>query len=158
MKKFANGTIFSIPLDGAWLGYGQIVRPHQSRSYYMAGLAERSLAPAIPSCTAVLFLGNFLDILLRIGRWKVVGALPVPDDIPYPCHKIFISGQYYVESWDRQKRRVATPDEPRLLPNDTTFAPMILENAMRWHFGVAPHEDWFDRIQLDYVRSLARFL
>lgn len=100
-------------------------------------------------------MGNFFDVLIRNGRWQPVRRSAVPK-VVFPCFKIKIGDKFYVESWDRQRKREATVDDQALLEPRTNYGPIILENALKAHFGFAPWENAFDLLKVEHVAMLSR--
>jgi Immunity protein 26 len=159
--KIETGLVFAIPLAENGFGFGQLIA-WQNPIFYAAGYDLKAESPnvsdgAIQRARPVL-LGNFFDVLIRNGRWLPIKTLATPD-VPYPCFKIKIGDKFYVESWDRKKKREATSDECDMLPFRTNCGPIILENALKAYFEL---ETWnaklFDNLRLESVVTLSRLL
>jgi hypothetical protein len=105
-----------------------------------------------------VFLGNFFDILLKQQRWRILGSPSDGPSIPYPCNKLLKEGVYYVESWDGRRVRLATDAELAFLHDRVNSAATVLESALRWHFGLGPHEKFFDPVSAAYAKRTANLV
>jgi hypothetical protein len=155
------GLVFSIPLAEKTFGFGQLIA-WQRPIFYMAGYDLKSESPDVNepdmrNARPVLF-GNFFDVLIRNGRWLTIKQLETPK-APFPCFKVKIGDKFYVESWDRQQVREATFEECTILQFRTNRSAIILENALKAHFGLAPWEPRYDSLKAESaVKSSKMFL
>ncbi|MEQ8820663.1 MAG: hypothetical protein RLY93_10485 [Sumerlaeia bacterium] len=155
-----SGLVFAMPLDGNRFSFGQIIKT-QVRIHYMAGFDLLKSEPWIDSSeelamAQVVALGDFFDILLKLGRWQPVGTFECPP-VSLPFFKVKIGEDYFVESWDRSWTRVATEEEVRILGFRSHKAPIILENAIKWHFNLEPHHVFFDSLSPVRIHEISRF-
>lgn len=155
-KQTKRGDVFAIPLTSNIYGYGQVLAK-QWPIYYMTGFDFKSdslnLSPEDIIKNKMIFFGNFFDVLLKNGRWIVIGNTYIPDEIIYPCYKVIIDEDYYVESWDRKYRRLASEEEIAFLENRKDRSPIILENAIKSHFGMIPWDNQFNGIKRIFVEQ-----
>lgn len=155
-KNTDDGLIFSIPLAENTFGFGQLVA-WQEPIYYMVAYDLKSGSPTIEGTQELrpILMGNFFDVLIRNGRWQPIRSSSAPK-VVFPCFKIKIGDRFYVESWDRQRKREATQDDLTVLQFRTNYGPIILENALKAHFGIIPWERIFDPLKIECVTSLSR--
>jgi len=104
-----------------------------------------------------VFMGNFFDVLIRNGRWPTIKQLTIPN-VPFPSFKIKIENKFYVETWDRQHMREATPEECTILQFRSDHGPIILENALKAYFGLEPWEPVFDTLKAETVVKLSKVI
>jgi hypothetical protein len=151
-----EGLMFSIPLSEKSFGFGQLI-VWQMPIFYMVAYDLQSESPNIEEGQELrpILLGNFFDVLIRSGRWQPIRRSLV-SKVVFPCFKIKIGDKFYVESWDRQRKREATPDELAILEFRTDYGPIILENALKAHFGIIPWESMFDALKVERVATLSR--
>lgn len=149
------GLVFAIPLAENVFGFGHLIA-WQPPIFYMVGYdlkAESSNVPdsVIQQARPVL-LGNFFDTLIHNGRWLPVKNLATPD-VLFPCFKVKIGDKFYVESWDRKRKREITPIECDSLPFRTNYSPIILENALKAYFGLGSwNAKLFDNLKAESVK------
>ncbi len=150
-----TGLIFSIPLSKELFGFGHLVA-RQDPIFYMVAYDLQSESPDINGgdlrLSKPILMGNFFDILIRNCRWKSVKRLD-PPKVAFPCFKIRIGDTFYVESWDRQRKREATQEEIAILQPRSNYGPIILENALKAHFGLSPWERTFDALKAENVAN-----
>lgn len=157
-KRTKIGDVFEIPVSEKKKCCGQIVAK-KDPAFYMAGfdyitdLDFEINAPEVVN-RPVLFLGNFGDVLIRLGNWKVIGNVrPDLSRIPFPCYLVFESFQHFAESWDGTKRRPATSDEVRQPDGRDFNGAACLEECLKSHFGIiAPTSKW-DSFTIENVKS-----
>lgn len=154
-QNIDEGLIFCIPLSEKFFGFGQLI-VWRKPIYYMVAYDLKSELPTIDEVQELrpVLVGNFFDVLIRNGRWHALRKSPVPK-VLFPCFKIKIGDRFYVESWDQLRRREATADDLAVLQFRTNYGPIILENALKAHFGIIPWEMSFDPLKVEYVRSLS---
>jgi hypothetical protein len=155
-KKTKVGDVFAIPLEEQMLAFGQVVAARKPFCYLIGfDCTSGRDHPPIEEIAAspILFaLPQTFDILLKNGRWPLLGNLP-PDlaRIPFPRWKHFINGGYQVSNWDNTQWRPATDAEVRLLDGETTYSAMHLEHALQAHYGKRPWHPDFDHLRYNYV-------
>jgi hypothetical protein len=108
---------------------------------------------AIRRATPVL-VGNFFDVLISIGRWRPVRHF-TPPVVPYPCFKVRIGNAFYIESWDRRRKREATAIELAQLQFRSDYGPIILENALNAYFELRPWETTFEPLRAEAVSAVS---
>jgi len=150
-----EGLMFSIPLSEQTFGFGQLI-VWQKPIFYMVAYDLRSESRSINETQELrpILMGNFFDVLIRNGRWQPIRKSPVPK-VVFPCFKIKIGDKFYVESWDRQRNREATPADLAILEPRTDYGPIILENALKAHFGIMPSERMFDALRVEHITRLS---
>ena len=153
------GLVFAIPLAEKTFGFGQLIA-RQQPIFYMIGYDIRSELPTIDEQeirqAKPVLMGNFFDSLIRNERWLAIKKLKTPN-VPFPCFKVKIGDKFYIESWNRQQMREATPHECAVLPFRTDHSAIILEDAMRAYFGLQPWEPkWFDGLKAETIANLSR--
>jgi SAM-dependent methyltransferase len=106
----------------------------------------------------ILFLALSLDGKLAAGHWTVVGRRPVSEGIPLPAVKVAVGlgGQFDVVDYSGQRRRLASETEAQLLPTRKTFAPAILEEALRAKHGLEPWDEYLDQLSPNESVTTAR--
>ena len=143
--KLKTGDVFSVPIDGARVGVGQIVATYGKDAYYFA--IFDIVAPDVASIDLeqaplgrVLFLALSLDAKLAAGHWNVVGHRPVREGMPLPAFKeaVGVPDRIDVVDYSGEKRRPAQSAEVELLPNRKVIAPVRLEKALRAKHGLEP--------------------
>jgi hypothetical protein len=158
MKMIDEGLLFSIPLSEGMFGFGQLIVWQEPIFYMIAyDLRSESLGIADEQELRPILMGNFFDVLIRNGRWQPIRQLPVPK-VVFPCFKIKIGDRFYVESWDRERKREATPDDLDVLKPRTDYGPIILENALKAHFGLVPWEIMFEPLRVENVTMSSKRL
>lgn len=160
-KATQIGDLFQIAIDDKLVAYGHVVAKCEP-VYYMIAYDLLLFADQSPQIhnilrAPILFLGNFFDVLISTGRWKVVGKeSPDLSRIPFPSYKVKIGDYFYVESWNGNRRRLVTAEEESLLDFRDNWGPMYLESALKAYYG---HESWldeFDKLTLPYVELRSR--
>lgn len=154
-QSIDEGLVFTIPLSETFFGLGQLI-VWQKPIYYMVAYDLKSESPTIDEAQALrpVLMGNFFDVLIRNGRWHAIGKSPIPK-VLFPCFKIKIGDKFYVESWDQLRKREAAADDLAVLQFRANYGPIILENALKAHFGIIPWERSFDPLKVEHVRNLS---
>jgi hypothetical protein len=150
-----SGLIFAIPLDRQRFGFGQLVYK-QFPIWYMVAFDKSAPGPSLDNPveivnSEVIFGGNFFDVLIRNGRWPIVGTAGTPP-VRLPEYKLLVDGVMRVASWDRSELHDATYDEVKRLTFRANYAPMILENALRAHFGMGTWKPVYSEISMRRAR------
>jgi hypothetical protein len=152
-----TGLVFAIRLLNESFGFGQLV-VRQEPIFYMVAYDVQCETPAIEDHAIwqakPVLMGNFFDVLIRNGRWTPIRH-STPPVVPYPCFKIRIGDTFYVESWDRQRKRVATGEELMQLQPRSNYGPIILENALNAYFGLRPWEVTFESLNAEAVLAIS---
>jgi hypothetical protein len=143
--KLKTGDVFSVPIDEARVGVGQIVATYGKDAFYFAifdGTAADSASIDLEQAPKqrVVFLALSLDAKLAAGHWSVVGHRPVRDGMPLPAFKEAVGSPDRIDVVDYSggKRRPAQGAEAELLPNRKVVAPVRLEKALRAKHGLEP--------------------
>jgi len=156
-ENIDEGLVFSLPLLSGEFGFGQLIA-RQDPIFYMVAYDVRSESPTIDEerlrLARPVLMGNFFDVLIRKGRWEAVRRSPVPA-VPFPCSVIQIGSKFYVESWDRERRREATPLDIAVLRPRANHGPIILENALKAYFGLDPWKITFYPLKVENVARIA---
>src|SRR5215207_1084563 len=126
------GDVFDVPAPDGRRGIGQVVRaggvPYV---IILRDLFEDRPPPVELVAKEILLAAWTTDALFFHGRWVVVGNCPVVEDrIPYPSYLVLINGELVVEDFNGASRRLATPDDLRLLHYRTTYSPITLQKAL----------------------------
>lgn len=144
-RQWTVGDLFTIPVDDARFGVGQIVGTYGKDAYYLA--VYDYVAPEADSIDVdealearVIFLALSLDAKLAAGHWTVIDHRAVPDSVHLPAYKEAMGGPGRVEVVDYSgaRRRPASEAEAELLPNRKVVAPVRLERALRAKHGLEP--------------------
>src|SRR5438105_15803563 len=125
--RLRPGHIFAIPVDDDRLGCGLVISG-SGGVFYMAVFEPLYLRDCMPVLhdivgQPILFLAESLGAKVSHGYWPVLGHYRVdPSQYPAPVSKITVGSieSYFVVSFDRNRRRPATPEEVRELPFRTT--------------------------------------
>lgn len=137
-SRVSIGDVFEIPLDERRKVYGQVVGKYRNDAYYLAvfdRVLDREQSPplelAVDAPLSLLALS--FDAKLAAGHWPIVGRADVADDMPLPAYKEAVGSpdNIQVVDYSGTRRRPATADEARALPNRTLVAPIRLEKALR---------------------------
>ena len=156
--KISKGLVFAVPLSDGAFGLGQLIE-RQSPIYYMVAydvhVRSLELDQRVLGSMKPILMGNFFDVLIHIRRWKPIGNFPIPT-VDFPCFKVKTDDKFYVESWDRKRRREATPDDLEILEYRTDYGPIILENALKAYFGLGPWEKLFDPLKAESVANVSK--
>jgi hypothetical protein len=144
-RQWALGDVFTIPVDDARQGVGQIVGTYGKDAYYFAVYdcvaPERNSVDVNEALRArVLFLALSVDAKLAAGHWTVIDHREVPDVIRLPAYKEAVGGPGRVDvvDYSGKQRRLASESEAELLPNRKVVAPVRLERALRAKHGLEP--------------------
>jgi Immunity protein 26 len=155
-KRIRIGDVFQIPVSETQIGFGQVVAQNKPIYYMIAfdfisdGKSAVNIEDVVNA--PMIFAGNFFDGLFRTGDWKVVGNVNVKIEVvPFPCFKIYMEGKDYVESWDGTRRRLATPEEAKLLDNSTNYSALWLQEAVQAYFGAIPNDRQYDPLRIGHV-------
>ncbi len=155
------GNVFTVPVNEKQIGYGHVIARFEPVYYMVAydrvsSINQSSHVREITN-SPILFLGNFFDNLISMGHWKVIGNEPPElSRIPFPTYKVQIGNQYFIETWDGAKRRLATPEEILLMDFRDSSGPICLEKALQAYFDNGPWDTFFNRMTRDYVEARSK--
>ena len=143
--QIETGDVFSVPIENARFGIGQIVARYGKVAYYFAIFDAVAADPASVDLAQVtqqrlLFLALSLDTKLAAGHWHVLGNQPIREGLPLPAFKEMVGGPDRIDvvDYSGKRRRRAEPAEVEFLPNRKTVAPVRLEKALRAKHGLEP--------------------
>jgi hypothetical protein len=159
--KAKLGDVFQIPLDGARVGYGQVVAQPQKDVLFVCLFAAVSKTEEQPNLqtilrSEILLAGNTFDGKIWHGHWPVVGNVPPSSAIALPKYREGLPGHAFVESFDMTKRRVATIEEESVLPFRTFVAPIRLENALKALLGTGEWLEEYDHMRYELVQRSSK--
>lgn len=162
-RQVRVGDVFTMPLDDARVGYGQIVAKYGKDAYFFAIFEDvhpRGSEPDIAEVLGgrILFLALSLDAKLAADHWQVVEQRPVREDVPLPAYKE-VAGtpdQVDVVDYTGQRRRRSNPGESRLLRYRKVVAPVRLEKALRARHGLEPWRDEYAELKPIELASTKR--
>ena len=150
------GLVFSIPVDESHMGIAQLLAK-QSPIYYTviydilldnnAAISPDAVANAEP-----ILAGNFFTNFLRLERWTPLFIAKIPD-IPFPFFKVVVSGKFHTVSWDRNIERPSTDEEASALEFRANHSAMVLETALKAHFGKGAWNRHFEPLKIENVRA-----
>lgn len=145
------GDIFTIPVGDGRYYLAAITGDHSVNQHHVVVFdsvltdddrgVER-LEGAMPIFSALV-----LDTFLVGGQWKVIGR--TEDDLSryLPAYRVSMApDEWYAESFDAKRRRLASAVEIEALPLRTTWSAAVLQRAVRAREGLEPWLDVFDRI------------
>ncbi len=163
-KRLQLGDVFTIPLDEARVGFGQVVAKYHDEGYYFAIFDHaygRSALPAIHDVVSgpIAFLALSFDGKVYAGQWQVIGSAPVRKDLPLPAYKESVGtpDQIDVVDYSGQRRRRAAARELDVLPNRKFVAPVRLEKALRARHGLEPWSERYDDLRPNDAATTSRF-
>lgn len=163
MKKLRTGDVFTVPIDDATFGIGQVVATYDKGGYFLAifdTVVQRPVQVDLEAATteAVLFLTLSLDAKIAAGHWEVIGHAPVSPKIPLPAYKEAVGRPDRIDIVDYTGniRRPANSDEAEKLPNRSIVAPVRLEKALKAKHGLEPWNDAYDRLIPNEETTTAR--
>lgn len=156
------GDLVEIPIDDQRSCYGQVFDISQPGKFYFGvfdaafSTGEPPESDAIARCD-LLLVAETLDALLFHGRWHVVGNTGVQADVPYPWFRVAFGSEAkpYVANYSRTVIRPAQPHELALVDHRATFAPIILDQAVKARFGIGDWRPEFDQLTAAHVRYQA---
>jgi hypothetical protein len=145
--KLNKGDIFTIELNDAEVGFGQIIAL-PTKSTLIIALFDLKLPKAgnydieIVAASEVLFLGYSLDAKLYHKNWVIIGNLEPRSDILLPYCKLGTPpGAIYITDFKGKRLRECTVEEFNLLSYQTVIAPVRYENALKAFYRF---REWID--------------
>jgi hypothetical protein len=110
--------------------------------------AISGMTPFIGACT--------LDAFFFHGFWHVVDNTTVDRDVILtPVFKVEYNGRTYVESFEGELLRPATPEEVEFLRYRVVVAPVRVDKAVKAHFGDGPWEPAYENLRYSYAAESA---
>lgn len=156
-----TGDVFQIPLDSDRVAYGIVVDGQSPNPIFVAVFGEAhpsdsdvplsEIEGAEPALVALT-----LDAKIWHGHWPVVGSAAVDRSrFPFPCFKQAVGSVENIQvfSYDGQRHREASREEIVALDYRRTYAPIVVEKAVRALHGIQPWEERFQRLRTEDVRS-----
>jgi hypothetical protein len=156
------GDVFSIPIDDRRVGYGQVVlKNHCSFPIYIVVFGashDRNQEISLDEITSdeIALVGATMDARIYHGMWTIVGNhLPDRSRIPKPNFKVYVGGCDFIEDFDGNRLRQATPEDIRTYDNRWSRSPMCFESAFKALHGVGAWEADYDMLTIRYALSKA---
>jgi hypothetical protein len=157
------GDVFTVPVDEARVGLGQVVAEYAHPGYFFFAVFEPVFSPdALPELGEVVtqpvaLLALSMDAKVVAGHWVVVGNVPVAPDVPLPAYKetVGIPDRVFVVDHSGTRRRPARAGEAEWLPNRSVVAPVRLEKALRAKHGLMPWTDAYAALEPTRVGTTA---
>jgi hypothetical protein len=157
MPRKANlsaGDVFAVPLDDGRFVVAQVVATYGEDAYYFAvfePVFARGDQPDLSEVTStgVAFLALSFDAKIAAGHWPMLGNRGVRRGVPLPAFKEMVGGPGRIDVVDFSgtRRRSASPEESRRLPNRSFVSPALLEGAVRASHGLEAWHDEYDRLR-----------
>lgn len=157
--RIAVGDVFRVPLGDrcASSGVGQVVERFGRSAYYFAIFDSVLTTAGNPSDSEILglldkpivLIALSLDGKLHAGHWAVIGHAAVADDVPLPAYRERVGGPARVDVVDYSgtRRRPASAEEARNLPDRTVVSPALVELALRALHGSGEWSEMFDELR-----------
>lgn len=151
--KAKNGDVFTIRLDEEKICFGQIIRVAQYHDFIIifdvvsgdiVDLAE------LPKAKIIIFAKS-VDACIADGEWKIIGNIPVREDIVFPVYKLELSSGARVTDHLGKDLRSATSEEVKKLKNLTSWSPYTIEHAAKAILGDRDWESFYG--DLIYLNS-----
>lgn len=157
------GDVFLIPLDETSSAGGQVIAIRENAELYIAVFGHRvprnEADPAAAIAGDPVLLTLTLDAKLFHGEWPVIGNLSAAiNRYPDLAFKIEHAGEMNIESRDKSIRRPATVDELKVLQNRSVGSPMIIEDAIKAHFGIGEWNESYDKRRAEYAEVSSRLI
>jgi hypothetical protein len=144
------GDVFCVPISEEECGFGQILAKYKGAVFLMVVFSQKARSDAHPAIEEIissppLFVSNSFDAKIWHGDWPIIGNVP-PDlaRLPLPKYKVQIGQEMHVESYDATRARPATQSELGRLTFRTCVSPILLELALKAHWGFGEWEESFD--------------
>lgn len=150
------GLVFSIPIDETHFGVAQLIAKQRPIYYTVAYDILFEVGDEVPPDVTVIaepiLAGNFFDTSLKRKQWTPLFVSQIPS-VPFPFFKVVIDGRFRTVSWDKSIERISSEDEAEALDFRTNNSAMVLEIALKWHFGKGPWNKLFESLKMSKVRS-----
>ena len=157
------GDVFLIPLDETSAAGGQVVSIRKGAELYLAifglRLNLKEVDPTFAVNSLPLLLTLSLDAKIWHGNWPIIGNLiKKVKHYPQPNYKVEYAGVMSIESRDHAMRRVASPEELKVLNYRTVTAPITVEKAIKAHFGIGPWIEYYDGLLAEHAIASAKMM
>ena len=153
--RVSIGDIFTVPLGDGRAALGQVIGKYKS-SFYVVVFdlvvpedAVQSLDLSEVAATPPLLARMTFDARFRPGMWQIVGHRAQDQARFLPAYS-FGSDDYdgvRVTNFDGTRMRRATGQEATQVPRLTIDSPIVLEKAVRAHFGLEPWLPAYDEVR-----------
>ena len=126
-RSLQVGSVFTIPLDDARVGVGQLVAAYNQPHYFYVGVFRPAYdrnsvpPPASAAVKPLALLALTMDVKITHGDWEVIGTADVAAGTPLPAYKEAVGTFDHIDVVDFSgtMRRRATDLEASWLPNRT---------------------------------------
>lgn len=157
------GDVFLVPLDEISAAGGHVIAIRENEELYVAILDRRlrrsESDPEVAIAGNPVLLTLSFDGKLSNGEWPIIGNLAEAiERYPHPAFKIKHAGTMSIESRDKNVRRPATVDELEVLQNRSVASPMIIEDAIKAHFGLGEWNDSYDKRRAEYAAASSELI
>ena len=157
------GDVFLIPLDESSAAGGHVVSIREGEELYLAVFDQRLSLNEINPILAIggvpVLLALSFDAKFWHGNWPIIGNQGSPvGQYPQPNFKIKHTGVMSLESRDKTVRRPATPDELEILKYRSVATPIIIEDAIKAHFGIGQWDEGNDELLAEYAIASSKLL
>ncbi|WP_143961168.1 Imm26 family immunity protein [Litoribacter populi] len=150
--KLKTGDIFTIPIDDARIGLGQIVNIPNKNNFIIIVFKNSYDKNKIPSLeeivkSEVLFLGYTLDAKLYHKHWVIIGNYADNvASIPLPYFKLGTSPDVNIINYKGDFVRKAKQEEDKYIEYKTVTAPVEYELALKAYHNVVDWEEDFNSL------------
>jgi hypothetical protein len=157
------GDVFLIPLDETSYAGGHVIAIRENAELYVAVFGHRLRHDEIDPEAAIagdpVLLTLTFDAKLFHGEWPIIGNLMgATDRYPDPAFKIKHAGVMNIESRDKSVRRPAGEDELEFLQYRSVGSPMIIEDAIKAHFGIGRWSESYNKRLAEYAVSSSKLI
>jgi hypothetical protein len=159
------GDVFLIPLSATSSAGGHVVAIREKEELYVAVFGQKlrkdEVDPEVTIAGDPVLLALTLDAKLFHGHWPIIGNLPIaPNRYPEPAFKVEYGypGIMSIESRDQSVRRAATFDELKVLRYRSVASPIIIEDAIKAHFGIGEWNESDDEYRAEYAMVSAKLI
>lgn len=157
------GDVFLIPLDDVSAVGGHVVAIREHEELYVAIMGHRVRRdendPEVAIAGEPVLLTLSFDAKLSNGDWAIIGNLAgAVNRYPHPAFKIKYVGAMLIESRDRSVRRPATNEELDILQNRSVASPMVIEDAIRAHFGLGEWSESYNKRRAEYAAKSSELI
>ena len=150
------GDVFLVPLDEVSAAGGHVISIREGEELYLAVFDQRlklnETDPIVAIGGSPVFLTLSFDAKFWHGNWPIIGnRADLTERYPQPNYKIKHAGVMSLESRDRKILRPALFNELEILRYRSVAAPVIIEDAIRAHFGIGEWDDNNDEFLAEYA-------
>ena len=150
-KKLVEGIGVLIPLGDGRCAPAHLIKKDAPIffmvAYDIAASRQEIVSADWLSFGPAIFEGNFFTVLIERGRWENVGLRPISPAVRTPSYIVMINGVPHLEDWDRECMRVAANEDLTRFSFRANHGPIMLENALRAHFGTGPSKDAYVQLR-----------